>query len=95
MTDSNAYDYGIDRDASGRPVLTALHDALMQMVNEEAERRARLQEVVRAALAEQAAPALHRAMWSAADEPFLRPDYIVAPVNGGPIALMRREGGVR
>lgn len=28
------------------------------------------------------------------EQPFLQPDYIVAPVNGGPIALMRRGGGV-
>lgn len=27
--------------------------------------------------------------------PFLQPDYIAAPVNGAPIALMRREGGAR
>lgn len=27
-------------------------------------------------------------------EPFLRPDYIAAPVNSGPVAVMRREGGV-
>lgn len=35
-------------------------------------------------------------VWPADDEPFLRPDYIAAPVNGAPgepIALMRREGG--
>jgi hypothetical protein len=25
--------------------------------------------------------------------PFLQPDYVVAPVLDGPIALMRREGG--
>jgi hypothetical protein len=29
-----------------------------------------------------------------ADEPFLLPDYIAAPVNSGPVTLMRREGGV-
>lgn len=29
------------------------------------------------------------------EQPFLHPDYIAAPVNGGPVALMRREGGVR
>jgi len=26
-------------------------------------------------------------------EPFLRSDYIAAPVNSGPIVIMRREGG--
>jgi uncharacterized membrane protein len=26
-------------------------------------------------------------------EPFLQPDYVVAPVLDGPITLMRREGG--
>lgn len=25
--------------------------------------------------------------------PFLQPDYVVAPVSDGPIAIMRREGG--
>jgi hypothetical protein len=29
------------------------------------------------------------------ERPFLEADYMVAPVNGGPVALMRREGGVR
>lgn len=28
-------------------------------------------------------------------DPFLRPDYMPAPVNSGPIALKRREGGGR
>lgn len=34
--------------------------------------------------------------WLAQAGPWLRPDYIAAPVNGvpgGPIAMMRREGG--
>lgn len=94
--DPNAYNYGVDRDEFGRPVLTALHVALLRMVSKEAERRAKLREIVRAALAEQVAQAPDAAPWTfpvAVDEPFLQNDYMVAPVNGGPIALMRRSGG--
>lgn len=43
-------------------------------------------------------PWVHAEQWApfpAADEPFLRPDYIAAPVNSGPITPMRREGGAK
>lgn len=96
--DPNVYDYGVDRDVFGRPVLTSLYVALLHMVSEEAERRAKLREVVRAALAEQVAPAPCPTAWTfpaSVDEPFFQADYMVAPVNGGPIALMRRGGGVK
>lgn len=93
--DKDAYDYGVDRDMFGRPVLTALYVTLLGMVSEEAERRAKLREIVRAALAEQEAPASCQTAWAfpaAVYEPFLQADYAAAPVNGGPIALMRRGG---
>lgn len=38
-----------------------------------------------------------KVLYATAGQPFLRPDYIAAPVNGAPgepIAMMRREGGV-
>ena len=37
-----------------------------------------------------------KVLHASADQPFLRPNYIAAPVNGAPgepITLMRREGG--
>lgn len=82
------------RDLHGAPAVEELRVTLMRALDEEAERRDRLREIARKAVAEYATQNAAATWPPLATGPFLQPDYIPAPVNSGPIALMRRQGGV-